>query len=70
MNPARSTGPALWNNDFDKFWIYWAAPVSAGLITAIIYRYVFYAEIELETDTEVIRAKGTSKCSNKTCQNV
>ncbi|XP_037048347.1 aquaporin AQPAe.a-like isoform X3 [Bradysia coprophila] len=42
MNPARSFAPALWNTHFDKHWIYWLAPMSAGVITTYIYRAVFW----------------------------
>lgn len=67
MNPARSFGPAFWNDDYDMFWIYCVAPLSAGLITALIYRYVFYSD---ETsDTEVI-IQGVKKCSLKNCHEV
>jgi len=42
MNPARSFAPALWNSDFDKHWIYWLAPLSAGIIVTYIYQAVFW----------------------------
>lgn len=44
MNPARSFGPALWNNHWDSHWIYWAAPMSAGLIVSVAFRLIFYKE--------------------------
>lgn len=41
MNPARSFGPALWNMHFENHWIYWVAPLSASLITALAFKMVF-----------------------------
>jgi len=42
MNPARSFAPALWNGDFEKHWIYWLAPLTAGIIPTYVYRAVFW----------------------------
>lgn len=44
MNPARSFGPALYNMNFKSHWIYWIAPLSSALITAVLFRAVFYRE--------------------------
>jgi aquaporin rerated protein, invertebrate len=41
MNPARSFGPALYNMNFTSHWIYWAAPLSSALITAVAFKAVF-----------------------------
>ncbi|XP_017780379.1 PREDICTED: aquaporin-like [Nicrophorus vespilloides] len=41
MNPARSFGPALWNNQWHIHWVYWLAPISAGVLAAIIYKFAF-----------------------------
>jgi aquaporin rerated protein, invertebrate len=41
MNPARSFGPALYNMNFKNHWIYWAAPLSSALITAVAFKAVF-----------------------------
>lgn len=41
MNPARSFGPALYNMNFTAHWIYWAAPLTAALITSIAFKAVF-----------------------------
>jgi aquaporin rerated protein, invertebrate len=44
MNPARSLAPAIFNNDFRAHWVYWTAPFSACVITAIIFKSVFRRE--------------------------
>ncbi|XP_055316133.1 aquaporin AQPAe.a-like [Sitodiplosis mosellana] len=53
MNPARSFGPALWNQDFTMHWIYWVGPLPAGVITAIIYKTVFRREVEQKRPSQV-----------------
>ncbi|KAH8253746.1 hypothetical protein KR032_006760, partial [Drosophila birchii] len=45
MNPARSFAPALWNNHFEKNWIYWLAPLSSAAVTAYAYKIVFRREV-------------------------
>lgn len=49
MNPARSFGPALYNMNFQSHWIYWAAPLSSALVTALLFRAIFYREPPQET---------------------
>ncbi|XP_057652518.1 aquaporin-like isoform X2 [Diorhabda carinulata] len=44
MNPARSFGPAVLNGTWNLHWVYWAAPILAGLVGAISYRIVFGKE--------------------------
>ncbi|VEN40386.1 unnamed protein product [Callosobruchus maculatus] len=41
MNPVRSFGPAVWNNDFRSHWIYWIGPTLGSLIATITYKYSF-----------------------------
>ncbi|XP_071766937.1 aquaporin-1-like [Centroberyx gerrardi] len=40
INPARSFGPALIQKSFDDHWVYWAAPMSAGLVAPLLYDYL------------------------------
>ncbi|XP_037024947.1 aquaporin-4-like isoform X1 [Bradysia coprophila] len=44
MNPARTLGPALLNGDWDLHWVYWVAPMSAALITTLIYKALFFRD--------------------------
>ena len=39
MNPARSTGPALFEGGWalDHFWLFWAAPLVGGVLAGIVY---------------------------------
>src|SRR5690606_18556679 len=42
VNPARSTGPALFVGDWalSQLWMFWVAPILGGIIGAIIYKAV------------------------------
>ncbi|KAM4605250.1 aquaporin-1-like [Polymixia lowei] len=40
INPARSFGPALIQESFDDHWVYWVAPMGAGVLAALLYDYV------------------------------
>ncbi|XP_072015319.1 aquaporin AQPAe.a-like [Amphiura filiformis] len=41
MNPARSFGPALVTGVWTYHWVYWAAPITAGLCAGNIYSFIF-----------------------------
>ncbi len=43
VNPARSTGPALWGPSYalSELWVFWAAPIAGALLGAAIYRALF-----------------------------
>ncbi|XP_034478929.1 aquaporin [Drosophila innubila] len=51
MNPARSFGPAVWNNAWENHWIYWVGPLLAAVVTSLIYRYVFRRTSEGSEET-------------------
>ncbi|KAM9845013.1 aquaporin-1-like [Aulostomus maculatus] len=40
INPARSIGPAIIQKSFDNHWVYWAGPLSAGVVAALLYDYL------------------------------
>jgi aquaporin Z len=42
VNPARSTGQALFVGDWalEQLWLFWVAPIVGGIIGGVIYRYV------------------------------
>ncbi|MGR6501388.1 aquaporin Z [Shewanella sp. Koi 1] len=41
VNPARSTGPALFVGDWavSQLWIFWVAPILGAILAGVIYRY-------------------------------
>jgi aquaporin Z len=55
VNPARSTGPALFVGDWalSQLWLFWVAPLVGAAIAGITYRY-----ITGETGEEPIAAEG------------
>ena len=54
MNPARSIGPAIWNNEWENHWLYWTATMSASLFSSFFYRIVFWKDPEQEESTELL----------------
>lgn len=53
VNPARSTGVALFAGDWAliQLWLFWLAPIAGGIIGAITYRFVASEEKTTETST-------------------
>ena len=69
VNPARSTGPALFQGSWaiSQLWLFWVAPLAGGAIAGFVYRYVTgetgaepVAEEGQEPSTAVISAGETS----------
>lgn len=46
VNPARSTGPALFVGDWavSQLWLFWVAPIVGAILAGFIYRYFRVAE--------------------------
>ena len=43
VNPARSTGPALFAGGgwaIDQLWLFWVAPILGGALGGIVYRWI------------------------------
>ncbi len=49
MNPARWFGPAVLQMNWHLHWCYWGAPLLAGLLVGLLYRFLM-----LEQDIEII----------------
>jgi aquaporin Z len=46
VNPARSTGPALFVGDWalEQLWMFWVAPILGGVLGGVLHRYVLAVE--------------------------
>uniref|UniRef100_A0A4W4FH09 Aquaporin 1a (Colton blood group), tandem duplicate 2 n=1 Tax=Electrophorus electricus TaxID=8005 RepID=A0A4W4FH09_ELEEL len=40
INPARSFGPALVSMDFENHWVFWAGPVTGGIMATVLYDFL------------------------------
>jgi aquaporin Z len=47
MNPARALGPAIVQQDFSNWWIYWVGPIVGGLIAAFAYKSIWLGDRRL-----------------------
>ncbi|XP_012226157.1 aquaporin [Linepithema humile] len=50
LNPARTIGPAMWNNYWHNHWIYWLGPIGGAIIAALMYRCLFSPDTKDEED--------------------
>uniref|UniRef100_A0A336M7F0 CSON010643 protein n=1 Tax=Culicoides sonorensis TaxID=179676 RepID=A0A336M7F0_CULSO len=41
LNPARSLGPSFVLNKWENHWVYWLGPMLGGMISGLLYEYVF-----------------------------
>lgn len=59
VNPARSTGPALFAGGWaiSQLWLFWVAPLIGGLLGGIVYRGLFEKEPEPEIAGELETAR-------------
>ncbi|KAM9789392.1 aquaporin-1-like [Neosynchiropus ocellatus] len=57
INPARALGPALIQESFQDHWVYWAGPMSAGVVAALLY-------MVLTHESRAGGRSGVACCSN------
>ncbi|XP_043668929.1 aquaporin AQPcic-like isoform X2 [Vespula pensylvanica] len=50
MNPVRTLGPAVWNNQWSHHWIYWFGPIGGALLSSISYRTIFGVQRSVEEE--------------------
>lgn len=52
VNPARSTGPAIFVGDWalDQLWLFWLAPLVGAALAGLVYRWVGGPNIEMENE--------------------
>lgn len=58
VNPARSTGPALFVGDWAlrQLWVFWLAPLVGGLLAAGAFRVLLAERVVARTDIRAMRA--------------
>ncbi len=51
VNPARSTGPALFAGGgyIDQLWLFWVAPIIGAVIAGLLARWMYEHEAIIET---------------------
>ena len=57
VNPARSTGPAIFQAGWalEQLWLFWLAPIVGAVIGGALYRYLLEEKAELPVEMEPIR---------------
>jgi aquaporin Z len=57
VNPARSTGPALFVGGWalSQLWLFWVAPIAGGIVGAIVYRWLSEEPSAAVTGTDAPR---------------
>jgi aquaporin Z len=57
VNPARSTGPALFVGDWalSQLWLFWVAPIAGGIVGALVYRWLSEEPSAAVTGTDAPR---------------
>ncbi|XP_071449185.1 aquaporin AQPAe.a-like isoform X2 [Hetaerina americana] len=59
LNPARSLGPAIWNNVWTRHWVYWVVPLTSAFLTSAFYRAVLWpADADSTSDADALKAGG------------
>lgn len=56
MNPARSLGPALIAGQWTHHWVYWAGPISGGLVGIVLHRILLAPECPAESESDTADA--------------
>ena len=63
VNPARSTGPALFVGGWAlaQLWLFWVAPIVGGLLGALIYRALRFDEPPATTEARPVEPERPAK---------
>ncbi len=61
LNPARSFGPAVASGVFEAQIIYWAAPITGGVLAALLYDFLFLRRGVEPVDHGTLQPEATEK---------
>ena len=63
VNPARSTGPALFvgGDAISQLWLFWLAPLIGAVIAGVVYKFLTGSEGKVADREEAQTASGTAK---------
>jgi aquaporin Z len=52
VNPARSTGPAIFVGDWamEQLWLFWVAPLVGAVLGAVVYRYLLDEDLPVHAE--------------------
>lgn len=51
MNPARTLGTAIMTGNWSNHWVYWAGPITGGVVAALIYTLALEAKPSYEVNS-------------------
>ena len=59
VNPARSTGPALfvWGWAISQLWLFWIAPLIGGILGGVVYRAAFAQEVTPQLEISQLKER-------------
>jgi len=59
VNPARSTGPALfvWGWAISQLWLFWIAPLIGGILGGVLYRAAFAQEVTPQLEISQLKER-------------
>jgi len=63
LNPARSTGPALFVGDWalDQLWLFWAAPLAGGVLAGLVLSYICGHKHDAQTSRAMLPGSVASR---------
>ncbi|KDR15027.1 Neurogenic protein big brain, partial [Zootermopsis nevadensis] len=60
MNPSRTLGPAFVMNKWDSHWVYWFGPMLGGMVSGLIYEFIFNPRRHVRQPKESIDGDSSS----------
>ena len=61
MNPARSFGPAFYNCNWKKHWIYWVGPMLGSFAASILFKKILIEPEKYKGSQDVTHVSGEAE---------